>query len=100
MRTYGSRVTSHTRLAASVLCSPALRSSIFFVAVAQEPTDLLGVADTPLGPSLPAGWEVRAVKDRNPPRTDVRVANDLRVLRIEGEGDAGWLRRLEWSPTQ
>lgn len=57
------------------------------------PSDLLVLDQAPLGPGLPAGWEVRAVKGFERPQVEVALVDGRRVVRVAGAGRAGWIHR-------
>lgn len=61
--------------------------------VAAEPPDLLRLDQANLGPGLPSGWDVRAVKGYPLPEVEIAEVAGSRVLRIVGAGRAGWLHR-------
>ncbi len=55
--------------------------------------DLLNLDGATPGPGLPAGWELRPVKSRQPPEFSVVSDSAGRRLRITGEGKAAWAWR-------
>ncbi len=61
--------------------------------VAGGPSDLLVLDQVPLGPGLPAGWEVRAVKGFEGPEVEIALVDGRRVVRVAGAGRAGWIHR-------
>ncbi len=67
--------------------------AVVIAGLATETPDLLELDRLPLGPGLPSGWEVRAVKGFQLPEVEIAEATGHRVVRITGAGRAGWLHR-------
>lgn len=61
------------------------------------PTDLLHLAQARVGPGVPEGWKVRAVRGQRAPDIEVSNDGDGPILRIQGAGRAAWFYR-ELSP--
>ncbi len=60
---------------------------------ATQPIVVLALSATPLGPGLPDGWEVRAVRGQAAPSSEVRNEDGAVMLRIQGAGRAAWFQR-------
>ena len=62
----------------------------FLFAVAALPLDILRLADSPIGPGMPIGWQVRAVRGQAAPDAEIRREDDGPVFRVSGAGRAAW----------
>lgn len=71
--------------------------SLLTVLALSVPADLFDLASARLGPGLPEGWKVRAVRGQRAPDLEVRNDGEGQVLRIHGAGRAAWFYR-ELSP--
>lgn len=76
-------------LAVGLALPPALQA---------QSTDLLRLAESTVGASLPADWRQRAVRGARAPSSRVVDSAGVRFLRVEGTAAAGWLVRAVDSP--
>jgi hypothetical protein len=79
--------------------NPALRLSLITIAAMPiQSTDLLGVANAPIGAQLPPGWAVRPVRGYSAPAVQVLGDTAGKLLQVSGQGEAGWFHHELPSP--
>ncbi len=57
------------------------------------PLDILRLHETPIGPGIPVGWKVRAVRGQTAPDAEIRGEDAGPVFRVSGAGRAAWFYR-------